>query len=111
MDVWNNTPLRFGVLAGRINFSGDSLTLIVKGTYDLVPGAEATPVEEQPYPTGDEFYPDDEEQTGGARYEADLAYMKPAADVLLVGKCYAPAGDPVVMCPVTPSSSAEGTAL
>ena len=44
-------------------------------------------------PTGDEFYEDDEDMVGGPRYSSDFAYFKPRADLLLVGKCYAPNGE------------------
>ena len=88
-------------MAGRLNFPGHSLTLIVKGTFDLKPGAKATPVEEQPFPTGDEFYPEDEEQTGAPRYESDFALFKPRADLLLVGDCCPPGGKPAQQCKVT----------
>ncbi|MCK5453117.1 MAG: DUF2169 domain-containing protein [Calditrichia bacterium] len=86
---------------GRLNFPGHSLTLIIKGTFDLKPGKKIEPSEEQLYPTGDEFYPDDEEMEGSPRYEMDFACFKPQADLLLVGKCHAPGKSPVKACRVT----------
>jgi len=88
-------------VAGRLNFPGHSLTLIVKATFELKPGAKVTPVEEQPFPTGDGFYPDDEEKVGGPRYESDFALFKPRTDLLLVGDCWAPGGKAVPQCAVT----------
>lgn len=88
-------------MAGRLNFPGHSLTLIVKGTFDLKPGGVAVAAKEQPFPTGDEFYPDDKEKTGSARYESDFAFAKPRADLLLVGACHSPDGRSVLSCPVT----------
>ncbi|UCF63211.1 MAG: DUF2169 domain-containing protein [bacterium] len=88
-------------MIGRLNFPGYSLTFIVKGTFDLREGEKSGLSAEQQYPTGDEFYPDDEERTGSPRYEMDFAYFKPRADLLLVGKCHAPGKDPVKACRVT----------
>ena len=64
MEYVNKTSFRYAHVAGRLNYPGHTLTLIVKGTFDLHHGAAATPSEEQLYPTGDEFYPDDDEMTG-----------------------------------------------
>jgi len=86
---------------GRLNFPKHSLTLIVKGTFELSLGGVAAPADEQPFPTGDEFYPDDEDMQGGPRYESDFAYFKPRADLLLAGKCYPPDGRPTQMCQAT----------
>jgi uncharacterized protein YjbI with pentapeptide repeats len=60
-----------------------------------------TPAEEQLYPTGNEYYQDDDEQTGSCRYESDFAYVKPRADLLLVGKCHPQGGKAVPTCQVT----------
>ena len=84
MEPVNQTPFHYGPIAGRLNFPGHSLTLIVKGTFDLKPGQAATTSEEQLFLAGDEFYPDDDEMEGSTRYEADFAYFKPRADLLLI---------------------------
>jgi len=89
LEIINQTDFKFAYIAGRIPYPEHSLTLIIKGTFDLLPGQEAILAKEQLSPTGDEFYPDDEEMQGGARYSSDFAYFKPRADVLLVGKCHA----------------------
>ncbi len=101
MKTVNQTPFKFAPFVGRLNFPKHSLTLIVKGTFDLTAGAKAVPAQEQPFPTGDEFYPDDEDMQRGPRYESDFAFYKPRADLLLVGKCYPPGGKPAQMCQVT----------
>jgi uncharacterized protein YjbI with pentapeptide repeats len=100
LDLINQTPFHFAPLVGRLNYPGHSLTLIVKGTFDLKSGQTATQAEEQLYPTGDEFYPGDDEMEGSPRYETDFACFKPRADLLLVGKCYGPGGNPVPACRV-----------
>jgi uncharacterized protein YjbI with pentapeptide repeats len=99
--VLNQTPFPFAPLAGRVNFPGHSLTLIVKGTCDLAPDKKAVPAEEQPFPTGDEFHPGDEEQSGSCRYESDFAYLKPRADLLLIGKCHVPNKAPAQACKIS----------
>jgi len=101
LEPINQTPFHYGPIAGRLNFPGHSLTLIVKGTFDLKPDQTATPSEEQLFLAGDEFYLDDDEMQGSPRYEADFAYFKPRADLLLVGKCHAPRGKPIPACQVT----------
>ncbi len=101
MEIISCTTYRFALVAGRIDHPEHSLTLVVKGAFDLSLGAKATPAEEQPFPTGNEFYPDDEEIQGAPRYESDFAYFKARADLLLVGKCHAPGGQPTPMCSAT----------
>ena len=100
MEIFNRTPFRFAFLAGRVRYPKHSLTLIVKGTFEMRPDETIVPIEEQPYPTGDEPYEDDEEGTGPPRYENDFAPFKPAADLLLVGNCFPPDA-PVPFCRAT----------
>jgi len=87
--VWLKGPDRF------------AMTVVVKGTFDLVAGGVATIAAEPLYPTGDEPYPDDDDGVGCPRYESDFAYHKPRADVLVVGTCHPPRGREVRACPVT----------
>ncbi|MFC1852065.1 DUF2169 domain-containing protein [candidate division CSSED10-310 bacterium] len=101
MEIYNQTPYQFSCIAGRMNFPGFSLTLIIKSTFDLVPGGQVTVAEEQPFPTGDELYEDDDEGNGSNHYESDYAYFKPHADLLLVGSCHSPTGKPILACRVT----------
>jgi uncharacterized protein YjbI with pentapeptide repeats len=101
LELINNTPYQFAYVVGKINFPHHSLTLIVKGTFDIKPGTTVAPAEEQTFPTGDEFSPEDQEKTGSVQYESDFAYFKPAADLLLTGSCHAPDGQAVKHCNVT----------
>ena len=80
MDLVNQTPFQFAPLPGRLGYPKHSLTVIVKGTFDLVPDAPAALADEQLPITGDLPYPDDEEGSGSPYYESDL---------LLVGTCRA----------------------
>lgn len=100
MKVVKTTPFSVASVAGRVRYPAHSLTLVVKATYDITAdGLE--PADPQAFPDADVYYDDDEEQTGSIRYAADLVHFKPRADLLLVGKCFAPGGRPVARCPVT----------
>ncbi len=101
MEVINDTPFMLAPLSGRIGFPGHSLTLIVKGTFELVPDGRCRPAQEQSFPTGDQLYPDDSEGTGSLRYEFDYAYFKPRTDMMLVGCCHSPTGQPIPACQAT----------
>ena len=100
MRILNTTPFVFAPIVGRVRFPHASLTLIVKGSFDLLPGGTAKLSDEPLFPTGDEYYPDDEEMQGSCRYESDFAFFKPRADLLLAGKCHTPDGRPVPRCEV-----------
>jgi len=101
MRVLNQTQFQFAPVAGRMGFPGHSLTLVVKGAFDLSPTGKAIPSEEQLFPTGDVLYDDDDEGQGSCRYDSDFAYYKPRADILLVGNCYTPRAKAVQACRVT----------
>ncbi|MFO0617906.1 MAG: DUF2169 domain-containing protein [Polyangiaceae bacterium] len=66
----------------------DVRAVIVKGTFDLVPGGPATLRREGDVPSGDVQSSDHPEST--LLYPSDFAIFKPRADVLLVGHAYAP---------------------
>ena len=72
MDQLNETPFAFASIAGRAGFPAYSLTLIVKGTFQLVSGQAVRLAAEQLLPTGDEYYPDDEDRLGGCRSAVGL---------------------------------------
>jgi len=101
MVLINKTDYSFAYMPGRMNYPGHSLTLMVKGTFALSPGQKAAPVKAQGFPTGDEFYPGDEDMHGAPHYESDFACFKPHADLMLVGKCYVPDGKSTPSCTAT----------
>ena len=96
---------------GKVVHPKDTLTLIVKGTFKLIPGQPGQPVEPGAHlaPTGDAFY-DGDPQTS-CRYESDFVHFKPRADVCVVGHCHAPGGTPVPACPVRFSAGPISKAL
>lgn len=84
MDVKNGTSLVVGTLHGAVP-GGDALTVVVKGTFDLVEGgrARAAARTEADVLTGDLGW--DDEPRGSCRYPSDFAPFKPQGEVLLVG--------------------------
>jgi uncharacterized protein YjbI with pentapeptide repeats len=100
LNIVNQTGFTFAPLLGRINFPEYSLTFIVKGTFQLKCNHKAEIAEEQKFPTGDEFYEDDEDALGAPRYESDFAFFKPRTDLLLVGSCHTPRRQFMTSCPV-----------
>lgn len=67
-----------------------SLTLLVKGTFDLVPDGAAALREESELPTGEAHQGSSLE--GSVSYPSDFAIFKPRADVTLTGTAHAPSG-------------------
>jgi hypothetical protein len=69
-------------------------SVLVKRTYDLLPGKMLVPTAGQlPLREVDEYWePDPERST--VRYESELAAFKTCTDVVVVGKAYAPYGKP-----------------
>jgi uncharacterized protein YjbI with pentapeptide repeats len=111
LKLLTETPFKFAPLVGRIGFPAHSLTLIVKGTFRILPGRPAQLADEQLLPTGDEYYADDEEMQQSCRYESDFAPFKPRADLLLVGKCHTPEETPIGFCRVRFQVGTRGKAL
>jgi uncharacterized protein YjbI with pentapeptide repeats len=93
-----DAPLALGFMNWRFSPDEDALVLVLKGTYRLHPGARATPVDPLEV-IGDVFVGDDT-FTAGCRYPSDLVPHKPKADAVLVGKAYAPSGNPATECSV-----------
>ncbi len=94
MRIINRTPFEVEALPG--NGPGDQtvLTIVVKGTFEIRPDERPRLTPEQlPVAYGDELY--DEEEGGSVKFEADIAPFKPRADIVLVGRAYAPEGNPV----------------
>lgn len=96
MDLVNVSGMSFAPLVGwKIRPPAFSVTFVVKGSFDLVPGGPARLADEQLLPTGDEPYGSEDDPDGSLRYASDFAHFKPRADLLVVGSCHAPANEPV----------------
>ncbi|WP_438019731.1 DUF2169 domain-containing protein [Sorangium sp. So ce315] len=92
VPILNVTPFAAFTIPWQARPPRDSLTVVVKGTFDLVPGAPAAIAADQELPGGDAHVDDDPEKS--LRYPSDFAIFKPKADVLLVGHAHrAGAGD------------------
>jgi len=100
MEVINKSGLLYAPLVGRVGFPGHSLTLIVKGTFDLNLDGPCLLSKKQLFPTGDELPENEDGSIGSSLYESDFSYFKPRSDLLLVGKCYPPFSEPVQKCSV-----------
>lgn len=94
MEIVNHTPFQVEALPFPKGPEGNTvLTIIVKGTFDIIPDEAAKVSSEQiPIAYGDEFYNED---GGSVRFEADIVPFKPRADIVLVGRAYAPADQEV----------------
>ncbi|MFS8068306.1 MAG: DUF2169 domain-containing protein, partial [Byssovorax sp.] len=88
MDIVKDTSFEIGWLAWQARPPRPSLTVVVKGTFDLVPSGECPISELQALLTGDEYHDGDIERS--TRYASDLALLKPRAECLLMGSYRAP---------------------
>lgn len=92
MDVVNDSKLQAGWLVSKINPPDFALTAVVKGTFQLCPGATAQLDEEQRDVTGDEYQ--DGNPAKALLYPLDFVPFKPRADVMILGTCHATGGRP-----------------
>lgn len=84
----NRTRCQCAPVLGRPVPDRPSITLVVKGSFSLVPGQPAVPLD-QPQPfSGDRFR--DEDPALDCLYESDFAPFKPHAEILLTGTAHQP---------------------
>lgn len=105
MKIKNKTPFAFGLKPSSRRPPQPEMTLIVRGTFDLVHGAAAAVPEGEPLltqaPLSAEIYREgDDARAGDLLYPGDLADHKPLADLMLIGTCHVPGGRPAEACPV-----------
>jgi uncharacterized protein YjbI with pentapeptide repeats len=86
--IQNRTPFQAAWLEGKIQPPKSSATFVVKGCFDLKPGAPALPSALQAEFSGDVHVKDDPKNA--MVYSTDLVPFKPRADVLVAGAAYAP---------------------
>ncbi len=88
------------VLPGQSPDGGYVLSVLVKRTFDIVPGGVCTPAaEDRPLLPGDVFW--DSPMNSSVRYESDFVPFKTATDVVLNGVAHAPGGAPARSFPVS----------
>lgn len=90
MRVVKDTPFEVGFFTWQRAPARPVLTVVVKGTFRMVPRGKCVVAEEQ-RPTCGEV-PLDEEDSSSLRYDTDFAPFKPRGEWYLVGACHAPAG-------------------
>lgn len=90
VPIVNPTKLTAATLPWQVKPPQDSLTVLVKGTFDLVPDGPARLRDEGDPPLGD--MPWDDDETRSNAYGSDYAIFKPKVDVTVVGSAYAPGG-------------------
>ena len=87
VPIYNDTHLTAATHGWQLEPGQDTLTVIVKGSYELVDGSAALPANESDLPTGDLYRDDD--PAASIRYASDFAVVKPRADVTLCGVAHA----------------------
>lgn len=91
MEILNDTPFEIEAIPCMGPEGKTVLTIIVKGTFDIVSGQPGEAASEQtPVAFGDEYY--NELDGGSVKFESDVAPFKPRADIVLVGRACAPKG-------------------
>lgn len=91
------TPGQTVVLPGQTPEGGHILSVLLKRTYDIVPGRMCIRADaDRPLIPGDVYWGDPMNST--VRYESDFIPFKVGTDVVLNGKAYAPRGVPTESC-------------
>jgi uncharacterized protein YjbI with pentapeptide repeats len=99
MDIVNTSSLRFAPIVSLDAPGKYVMTMVVKGTFRLVPRGPVELSSTQAQATCDQRY--EENEACSLRYESDFAPHKPNADLMLIGSCHTPKAQPLRMCEVT----------
>ena len=92
MNIVSMCPFATSTFDWRTHFGAVVLTLIVKSTYVLQPGKSVLAAEQEPVRECNGFWIDAPYHS--VRIPSDLVPYKPRADVMLVGRAYAPNKQP-----------------
>lgn len=100
MELLNATRMKAAYTLGLRPDGRELLVVVVKGTFRLPRGGEASELAEEQvdHVTADQFT--GEPGFSAPRYESDFAPTKPRCDLLLNGSAYAPGGEPAERVPV-----------
>src|SRR5215831_16200320 len=83
------------IIPGETDTGTPIFSVILKRTYTIVPDKPAIRSEKQrPLVKSDEYYDEGDPRVNAIQYETELVPYKVATDVVLVGKAYAPGGEP-----------------
>src|SRR5271165_2036563 len=90
------------IVQGKDDKGRSVFSVLVKRTYDIDSGRRVvrTP-KARPLVQIDEYYDDGEPEWSTVKYETDFAPFKLATDVVVIGKVFAPGGEPVPELDVT----------
>jgi hypothetical protein len=89
-------PEEFVIVPTRNEDGAQVFAVLVKRTYAIRPGQAALRTERaRPFVQADVYYDDGDPETSTVKYESELAPYKPATDVVVIGKAFAPRGKPV----------------
>jgi hypothetical protein len=90
--LYNSTPLLFTPLEEPAGFGRNTVSFIVKGSFDIVPGAPATPARDQKPFAGDTPFMDPIGRS--LAWPSDLVPWKPNTDFIVIGAFHQPGGIP-----------------
>lgn len=100
MEIMNETPFAVATILWEDLQGRSKLTVIIKGTFTIQDNKAAAIVAEQlPVFSADKSYT--EIPAVSARFESDMAPLKPRADVVLIGRAVSPYGRPVTQLDVS----------
>jgi hypothetical protein len=86
----------FQVFPGQDCEGAPIYTVLVKRTYDIVPGQPLKrAAADRPIALIDEYYDHGDAETSTVMFEAEMVAFKAMTDVVFIGKAYAPEGRPV----------------
>lgn len=90
LEIRNKTPFNVTLIPSLDKYEQNYAVVIVKGSFDIHPRAAALVIvdEQQPLLQSDVFYV--EPGKSSIKYEADIAPLKKAIDIVLNGNVYAP---------------------
>ncbi len=95
MDLVKDTPFEVAWQVWEARPRTTCLTVVVKGTFNIVESGECPIDRHQEALTGDQHFDEDVEHS--VRYESDFAAIKPRGECFVIGSCYAAGGEPVEM--------------
>ncbi|BCE02722.1 DUF2169 family type VI secretion system accessory protein [Marinicellulosiphila megalodicopiae] len=98
IELVNDSRFQVAWIAGKKDHPKDSLTIIIKGTFDLKHQETAMFSEIQMPVIGDQFAFGNPK--GWLQYDSDFAFFKDNADFIVNGSCYPPKNETVNECHV-----------
>lgn len=95
MKIINKSGLTCLTVLGQLNYPNHSLSLVVKGSFDLSPDSEFSLSDDQGDMAADIYIPSEQDKGESLYYDSDATPFKPNADLIVHGRCYAPNKEPI----------------